>query len=331
MESEEFDFGLLSEDQLSALDDEQKAIYQMMHPEDKEFFAEQFSLKDLPTALDKKGKIMKRNTAKREQISALKEQFGKIRAEMEASGKGSSGGELGLGDVATGAAAALGIGVVAKTVSTDGTASWQGVSPRVLARALEQAFDDGENTDIEVEGDEDNLLATIYLRPPKGAYVPAVTVTMAQVVDKVDVKVSNLTKESLLETAKHGGKQILELAQKGIRLWQRRGLGQAGAAIETAQSALDTAFDAAKVVKDLNIEDRVWETIRNVADPREKAYQIEAARERQVRQDLIDAWDDYFNCPRCGSPYRPDDVECRGCARARNNQPQKPDPRESDT
>jgi hypothetical protein len=231
-----------------------------------------------------------------------------------------------LGAIVAGAAAAVGIGVAAGVVSTDGTASWKGVPPRVIANALESAFDDGRTTDADVQGTEENLQVTIYLKPPDGGkYVPGITVLLNQVQELLQVKVSDLTSESIWEAARESGRKLLDLAMRGLFLWQRR--SGVGDAVTLAQGALDSVFDAAQVVKDLNLEQRVWQIIKETADAREKAYAIEAERERQARQDLIDAWDDYIRCPRCGEPYVQGEPSCRICGRGRNDPPTKPDPR----
>lgn len=316
------DFSALSAEQLAMLNEKQKAIFQMLSSNDQSFFASTFTHKDLPGALDRKGEIMQRDQEQREQLAALQEKYAKIDTDLNLNQSGS----LDLGDLAAGAAAALGLGVAAGTIATQGSASYHGVPPRTVARALESNFGKTQTTDVEVDGEENNLLATIYLKSPDN-YVPALTVALVQAADTLEVKVSDLTSESLLEAAKEGGKKLLNLAGKGLQFWLRRKQASVGEAVDVAQSALNTVFDATQTAKDLKLQDRVWQVIKETAEVREKAYLVEEERARQERQDLIDAWDDYNNCPQCGIAYPPDAIQCKVCGRARNNPPSQPDPR----
>jgi hypothetical protein len=326
MEQTEFDFSDLSPEQLTSLNDEQKAVFQMLSSTDRKFFGTSFSPKDLPNALIRKGEIMKRNRSQSERLSALQEKFVQIDAQAKTSAVGNDTDSVET--ALAGIAAVVGIGAVAGAISTDGSASWKGVPPRVIANALETTFDNGRTTDTDVQGAEENLQVTIYLKPPDGGkYVPAITVLLNQVQEVLQVNVSDLTSESLWETAREGGKKFLDLAMRGLLLWQHRsGIGEA---VTMAQNALDTVFDAAQVAKDLNLESRVWQVIKETADAREKAYAIEAERERQAYQELIDAWDNYYKCPRCGEPYSQSVDTCRICGRGRNIPPIKADPRQT--
>ncbi len=324
MNSAPLDFSPLSVEQVAALGDEHKAVFQLLTAKDRSFFAQTFSEKDLPAALERKAEIMKRNQTQRQKIGEVMASLAQVQTEADFP----AAGGMRLGEIAAGAAAAVGIGAVAASVSTDGNATWKGVPPRLLANALEQAFDNGETTDVEVEGSEDNLLATVFLRPPDGSrYVPAITVSLHRVEEIIQVKVGDLTSETFLEAAKHGGQRLLELAGKGLNLWLRRRGVFSAEAVDLAQSALNSAFDAAQVARDLNLKDRVWQVIKETADAREKAWQIEAERERQLRQDLIDAWEAYNKCPRCGEPFRQQEDVCHICGRGRNVAPTQPDPR----
>ncbi len=319
-----FDGNQLSAEQLSSLNDEQKAIYQILDTKDKQFFANTFSAKDLPGALSRKGEIIKRNKAQYQKLLALQTRFAQV-TPVEDNGTGNAGD---LGSIVAGAAASVGIGVAAKAVSTDGTASWKGVPPRYVADALETAFDDGNTTDIEVEGNEDDLTATIYLRPADGSrYVPALTISLIFVNESLNVKMGDLTQETWLETARQGGQKLLELAQKGLWLWARRRSIFSPEAMDLAQSAVDSAFDAAQTARDLKIQERAWKIIKDTADEREKAYLIEEQREEQKRRDLEKAWDDYRKCPRCGEVFAEADTLCRICGRGRNSPPSQSDPR----
>lgn len=316
------DFSALSAEQLAGLNDQQKAIFQILSSSDQAFFASTFTPKDLPGALDRKDEIMRRDQEQREQLTELQEKFAKINTDLSLSQSSS----LDLGDLAASAAAALGLGVAAGAVATEGSASYHGVTPRPIARALESNFGNTQTTDAEVEGEENNLLATIYLKSPDN-YVPALTVSLVQAADSLEVKVSDLTSESLLEAAKEGGKKLLNLVGKGLQFWLRRKQASVGEAVDVAQSALNTVFDAAQTAKDLKLQDRVWQVIKETAEVREKAYMVEEERARQERQDLIDAWNDYNNCPQCGVAYPQDTIQCKVCGRARNNPPSQPDPR----
>ncbi len=319
---------LLSQEQLSQLNEEQKAIFLMLTEEDQKFFAQTFSAQDLPKALDRKGEILKRNQVQRERLAMIKERLAQVDKENPTS-IGDFNPALAVGGLAAGAAAVLGIGTTKQTITTDGSARWKGVSPRLVANALERAFDT-ETTDAEVEGTEKELTVTIYLRPPEDrTYLPAISVLLLQIQDTLQVNVSNLTSESITAAVKRGGKKMLDLAIKGFLLWQRRHSIFTGELTDFAQSALTSAFDAAQVVKDLDLEDRVWEVIKQTADAREKAYLVEAERQRLIQQDLEKAWDDYYRCPRCGEPFRDDMNYCRICGRARNPAPSTPDPRQN--
>ena len=320
------DFELLSAEQLAALNDAQKAVYQLLDDEDRRFFAETFTPADLPGALERKGEIMLRSQAQRKRLAALEERLTWAAASNE--GQLAEGGGINLGEIAAGAAAALGIGTAAHAVATDGSAAWKGVPPRLVANALERTFDNSETTDAEVEGPEENLTATIYLRPPDGSrYVPAITVLLSKSGENLEVKVSDLTSETWLETARQGGQRLLELAQKGLWLWLRRRNIFSMEGMDLAQSALDSAFDATQAVKDLNLNERVWQAIKEIADEREKIYKDEKERERQIYQDLIQAWDDYQHCPRCGEAFGAVETVCHICGRGRNAQPAQADPR----
>ena len=322
MDGTTFEFSALSAEQLAALNDKQKAIFQLLSSSDQAFFASTFTPKDLPGVLNKKGEIIERDQDRRKQLDELQAKFTKTDSDLSLSQSSS----LDLGDLAAGAAAALGLGVAAGAIATEGSASYHGVPPRTVARALESNFGNTQTTDVEVEGEENSLLATIYLKSPDN-YVPALTVSLVQAADSLEVKVGDLTSESLLEAAKEGGKKLLNLAGKGLQFWLRRKQASVGEAVDVAQSALNTVFDAAQAAKDLKLQDRVWQVIKETAEVREKAYMVEEERAHQERQDVIDAWYDYNNCPQCGVAYSADGTQCKVCGRARNSPPSQSDPR----
>jgi hypothetical protein len=122
--------------------------------EEQQFFAQTFSPQDLPKALDRKGEILKRNQTQRERLAAIKERLAKTDEEFPQQPTDFNAA-LGIGGLAAGAAAVLGIGTAAQTIATGGTAQWKGVSPRLVANALERAFD-SETTDAEVEGQDND-------------------------------------------------------------------------------------------------------------------------------------------------------------------------------
>jgi hypothetical protein len=328
METSPIDFNLLSTEQLAALSDAQKAVFQMLDEDDQHFFAETFTPADLPGALQRKGEIMLRSQTQRKRLAALEERL--TRAAALSTGQITESNDINLGEIAAGAAAALGIGTAAHAIATDGSAAWKGVPPRLVANALERTFDNSETTDAEVEGSEESLAATIYLRPPDGSrYVPAITVMLSQSGENLEVKVSDLTSETWLETARQGGQRLLELAQKGLWLWLRRKSIFSMEGADLAQNTLDSAFDATQAVKNLNLNERVWQVIKETADAREKVYKDEQKREHQARQDLIEAWDDYQRCPRCGEAFGATETVCHICGRGRNAPPNQPDPRKT--
>ena len=89
----------------------------------------------------------------------------------------------------------------------------------------------------------------------------------------------------------------------------------------------DEGVDIAQLVKDLDLEDRAWEVIKNAADPIQSIYDQKMAIENEARLKLEMLWDDYYSCPKCRVEFGADDLECRVCGTARPEKPGQPDPR----
>jgi hypothetical protein len=315
----------LSSEQLAALSDEQKAIYVMMKPADQAFFAETFSARDLPKALDRKAEIMTFNQAGRKRLEKLRGMIAEGTSSLVVPGAGPAGGVKGE-DLLSAAAAAVGIGALSYAVATDNTARWQGVKPRDLVAPLKNEFENQERTDIEFEGSADALEGTVFVASGR-RYIPALTINMTRVGNGLEVKMGDLTSRSFLETLRGGGEKVLRLAQKGLILWGRRGRGNPADLISMANSALTDTAGLADVASNLQIKERAWKVIKNSATEFEKAYQDRQAQERAARNALEAAWDRYYACPTCSVSFQEDDKTCRVCGTSRPEAPVRTDPR----
>jgi hypothetical protein len=200
---------------MAAIDDDQKATFCTMHPNDQVFFAKTFKPKDLPVALNRKKAIMLKNREAFERWEAIMARFsGKLEAP-----EGSN--TLKMGDVGLALAGVVGVGALV-AVASDGTATWQGIEPRDVVPALQTEFADKERTDFEVTGSPEAMEGTVMLISGR-QYVPALTINMTRIEAGTQVKVSNLTSAGLLETVKQGGMTLLRMAQRGLSIWTARG------------------------------------------------------------------------------------------------------------
>lgn len=313
----------LSTEQLAACNDELKAVYAMLDEKDQVFFAENFSAKDLPRALERKAEILVHNRSNRERLDKLKQLLAQAAARPDHALSGGQGAD----NLMTSVAAAAGIGAVVYAVATDNTAHWIGVQPRDLVAPLETEFGDQEMTDVEFEGSADALEGTVFL-VSGSRFVPALTVNLIRKEDGVEVKVGDLTSQGFLETLRGGGEKLFSLAMKGLSLWTRKGRGVAPTDLAgMAGSAFQDSTRLAQIAGNLKIKDRAWSVIRNSADAIEKAYQDRQIELREQRAALERAWDNYYNCPSCAVPFGDGDAKCRVCGTARPDSPRKPDPR----
>ena len=324
---------LLSDEQQSALSDEQKAVFCLLSPADQAFFTLNFKPNDLPRALTRKGEILAHNRAEKDRLQRLQQMItvsvpassltvsaqGQEDQPKKAEGQGSE-------DIVTAVAAAVGLGAVAYTVATDNTARWQGVEPRDLVGPLKAEFEDQEMTDIEFEGAPEALEGTIFV-VSQGRFVPALTINLTRVQKGVEVKMGDLTSRGVLETLRGGGEKLLNLAQKGMMLWARRGRGNPADLMGMANSALSDTAGLAETAGNLRLKERAWNVIKNTAGAVEKAYQDKLEQERAARYALEAAWDRYNACPTCAVPFGDGDTVCRVCGTARPEKPLKADPR----
>jgi len=306
----------LSPEQLAVLDDELKAVFSVLVESDQNFFASTFSPKDLPGALSRKAEIMKRYQADREQL-------GKVKADLSRSAE-IPPGEDKVGDILTGAAAALGLGAAAAVVATDNSAFYQGVKPADLLAPLRTEFQ-ATNTAFTSSGSPEALTATVSLLSERGP-IPAMTINLTAVENGCQVKVNDLSTQSIIETLKEGGAKLIDLAQKGLSLF--RGGQGAGDILSQADETLDSGADLAGTVHGFKLKERTWQVIRTTAESMEANYRDQSEKERQARAEVETAWDQYNNCPNCGVSFSPDVNTCRVCATARPAQPVAPDPRQ---
>jgi hypothetical protein len=159
-------------------------------------------------------------------------------------------------------------------------------------------------------------------------FVPALNVHLTKVQNGTQVKISDLTSEGLLEAVKKGGAALFRLAQKGLSLWTFGRRNPAGA-LRTASSLFEDGTDIAGLAQDLNLEKRAWQCIKNAADSLERAKQEQRRQAEESRYALEQAWDHYYNCPRCSVPFGEGDKECQVCGTQRPLMPTQPDPRQT--
>ncbi len=309
----------LSKEQLAALDDDQKATFCMMHPSDQQFFARAFTPRDLPVALRRKKTLLIANQKEAELWEAMRARLARPLIPPEGAN------DVRLGEVGLALAGVAGVGAAA-AIASDGTATWEGIEPGDLVPSLRTEFADKERTDFEVTGNPDALEGTVFLISGR-QYVPALTINLTRVQNGTQVKVSDLTSAGLLATVKKGGQTLLRLAAKGLSLWARGGLRGGANVFETAGSLFEDGTNIASLAQDLKVERRAWEVIKQSADSLERARQERLRQAREARYALEQAWDHYYNCPRCSVPFGEGDVECHVCGTERPAMPELPDPR----
>jgi hypothetical protein len=316
------DYSPLSPEQLEVLNDVQKEIFLQLDDNDRKFYAENFSPSSLGKALDRKWEIMQSRARLATFDQKVKANIASG-AEEEVSRTGLSAGDVAMG--AAGVAGVIGVGVLARQIAPEGKASWRGVAPRDLVEPLVNAFARQEKTDIRFEAPSEQGVqqATVLLRTSKGL-VPGLIVVLAPLGQSTQVQIGQLTSESVMEALKEGGLKLLDLLQDGLRMKRRGGLDDL---LVLAGRAVDEGVDIAQLVKDLDLEDRAWEVIKNAADPIQAIYDQKMVIENKARLQLEMLWDDYYSCPKCRVEFGADDLECRVCGTARPEKPDQPDPR----
>jgi hypothetical protein len=316
------DYSPLSPDQLATLSEAQKEIFLKLDPKDRQFYADNFSPTSLGIALDRKWEIMQSRARLDAFDQKVKENLA-ASADTQAEKPGLSAGDVAAG--AAGAAGLVGVGVLARQIAPEGKATWRGVAPRDLVEPLVAAFARQENTDIRFEapGAQGVRQATVLLRTPKGL-VPGLVIVLAPLEEATQVQIGELTSESVMETLKEGGLKFLDLMQDGLRLKRRGNLIDL---LDLAGRVVDEGVDIAQIVRDLDLEDKAWEVIKNAADPLQAIYDEKMGIEREERLKLEMLWDDHYSCPKCRVEFGADDLECRVCGTARPEKPEQPDPR----
>jgi hypothetical protein len=317
------DYSPLSEEQLETLSDSQKQIFLRLDKSDRQFFGKNFTPRALGKALERKWEIVQSQArlveidkSVRERLMAEASQAPEkplIRAEDVAMG-------------AAGVAGVVGIGVLAKKIAPDGKASWRGVKPRDLVEPLVSTFARQEKTDIRFEAptSEGILQANVLLRTSSGM-LPGLSIVLAPLSDTTQVQISKVSSQSVMEAVKEGGQKIFDLVQDGLHMGRRP--ASAEGFFDLAGKVVSQGVDIAKIVKDLDLEDKAWGAIQKVADPIQAIYDELMAGERETRLKLEMAWDDYKSCPKCRVEFGAEDVECRVCGAARPLKPEQADPR----
>jgi hypothetical protein len=327
----------LSPDQLAALTDEQTATFLAMRSADQDFAASTFNPKDLVVFLARKREQMaedKAAQARLEEIQARMDQ-----AALEAAAPSSGG--VGVKDVLGGVAGVAGVGAAVGLVSRmDPNSSWEVENPnRAITAAVSRLrgeFADQEKTDCDSERSGDVTHVTISLVRKNGrndawdrALIPALDVTLVanKAANRVEFKVGELEKETLLDAARALSKKGFNVLMKGARVLSRRGRKSAGEIFDLAGDSIDAAFDVGEALKDLNLEKQTWEVLGEVFDPLEKSYKDLLRKRAKIDAKNRELWNNYDNCPTCAVPFMADDVQCRVCDTARPPKPEVPDPR----
>jgi hypothetical protein len=322
MSEQTTDYSPLNQEQLAALNDEQKQIFTQLESKDRQFYAENFSPKSLGAALGRKWEIMQKHARRSAFEQKVQAEMAEIQNQTE-DDVGLSTADIGAG--AAGIAGAVGLGVLAKKIAPDGKANWRGVSPRDLVEPLVSTFARQEKTDIRFEAPTQGGVtqATVLLRTPT-TLVPGLTIILTPFEEKTEVQISKLSSEGVMQTIKEGGSRLFDLLADGVRAKRRQDVG---GLLDLAGKAIEDGVDIAQMVKDLDLEDKAWQAIKNAADPLQAIYDQKMAIENEKRHQLELLWDDYYTCPKCRVEFGAEDVECRVCGAERPDIPSKADPR----
>jgi hypothetical protein len=324
MTEQEINYEPLLQEHIEALTDEQKAIFASLDEVDRQFFAKSFNAASLGAALERKAALLRSRSRKTEFEQRYQQNLERAQQQFDAMDLSLSGGELALG--AAGAAGLVGVGVLAQKIAPQGKATWRGVQPSDLVLPLERAFAAQEKTDIRFDPAHPQGMrqAVVYLRRPE-ALIPGLTILLTPLNDSIQVEVTKVSSAGVLDAIKSGGGRLFDLIKHTIR----RDRSDAGSLIDLAGQALEHGTDIYQTVKDLNLEDQVWEVIQRTADPLQAIFDEKLALERQRLSRLELAWDDYYTCPRCRVEFGAGDAECRVCGTERTVKPGQPDPRRS--
>lgn len=315
----------LSADQQSVLSEEEKEIFSSLHPSDQDFAVKAFSPASLPQFLRNKQILEQRNRDAHGQRLAIASRI-KNAAPEDSSSDTSRLGETLLGGAAA-VTAAVGIGVLAGKLSTDGSMTWHDLPVDLAVQALQAEFNrgdgrtgsqvtrlDGQTTRVDVD-----LLTS-------GRQVSGISVQLSSLSQgETKVQVSDLTNVSITEMLKERGQDAMDLLKGGIDLLirrQRNGSLDLGSMFGLGKDALDKVFDAHQAVKDLDLEDRAWECLVKIAEPRERDWE---KRKRLALEDLESrrlAWKYFENCEQCSVSYEADVESCGVCG---NLRPPRPD------
>lgn len=317
------DLAPLSPEQIERLTENQKEIFVNLDEKDREFFSAHFSPETLGKALERKWETIQSQSRVQEFDKHLKEKL-TTNASRTSSQAAISGSDLAVS--AAGVAGAVGIGVLASQIAPAGKASWRGVSPHDLLEPLYRAFAQGEKTDLKFQPPTEAgvLHGAIYVRTQQGL-IPGLAISLTPIGDSTEVYISKVSSESIIDAIKNGSQKLFDLIRDGLILSARK--GGLENLIALAASIVSNGVDIARIVKDLDLEDKAWETIKLAADPLQRIYDERKAIENANRLKLEQAWDDYYNCPKCGVSFGADDKECRVCGTARPEKLAIPDPR----
>lgn len=324
MTEQDIHYDPLSAEQLGSLTDEQKAIFASLDEADRQFFAENFAPASLGPALEKKAALLRSKSRKTEFEQRYQQNLERARQQFNNLDTSFGGGDIALG--AAGAAGLIGVGLLAQKIAPQGKATWRGVRPSDLVSPLEKAFAGKEKTDIRFESPHPSgtRQAVVYVRNPE-TIIPGLTIMLTPLNEAIQVEVTKISSAGVLDAIKSGGGKLFDLIKHTIR----RDRSDPGSIIDLAGQALEHGTDIYQTVKDLNLEDRVWEVIQQVSEPLQTIYDEKLALERQRLSKLELAWDDYYNCPRCRVEFGAQDEECRVCGTERPIRPGELDPRRS--
>jgi len=323
MENPNLELPFLSEEQQATLSDSQKQIFAQLGEADQLFFAHNFSAQSLGRALERKWQT-------HQSQARLRSFDEKVKANLQNKGSVSSTPPgLNATDLAVGAAGVagmVGIGALASQIAPDGKAAWRGVNPRDLVDPLVATFARQAKTDLKFipPTDQGVIQATVLIQTAEG-FLPGLQINLTPLSDSTEVEISKVSSESLIGMLKEGGQKLFDLIQDGLRLHKQK--AGAESVFDLAGKAVDGGLDIAKMVKDLDLEDKAWETIQRTADPLQKIYDEKKAIEKAHLAQIEALWDQYQHCPKCGVPFGAEDLDCRVCGTARPAKPDEPDPR----
>ncbi len=170
------------------------------------------------------------------------------------------------------------------------------------------------------------IQATVLIQTTEG-FLPGLQINLTPLSNSTEVEISKVSSESLIGMLKEGGQKLFDLIQDGLRLNKQK--AGADSLFDLAGKAVTGGLDIAKTVKDLDLEDKAWETIQRAADPLQKIYDEKMAIENQRLADLETLWDQYDHCPKCGVAFGANDLDCRVCGTARPAKPDEADPRKT--